>query len=508
MERLETTKTLCLIALMALLCAGLSYFFFMNQSLRLDEAQSLWQSSRSPSDIITLVSQDVHVPLYHELLHFWRVYVGDSIMSARGMSLFFYLLCIPAMYALGRLAYGRTVGLFGAFLLSISPFMNWYGNEIRMYTLLTFFTILNQYLYIKLFTRGKLIEGSRESAATWVGYAVTAVIGVFVHYFFFLNLLSQIVFFFLRRSYFPKHSMRNFILSALTVVVFVAPWFMYVFMQGQAGFQTPMLPTPTTVNLFSAFSQFLFGFQNDNVNTLFLSLWPITLIFGFLTLRRSTRVSPASEFFLMVVLLSVVVAFGVSFIVPVFVSRYLIFTVPAMFLLLSSLFESYSPSGAYIARLGLAGLMVVTLGIEILSPTTPVKEDYQAAAAYISQHATVQDVVILSAPFTIYPVQYYYRGPALLTTIPTWNQYSYGPIPAFSESNLQSEVTAATGSYQNVWVLLSYDQGYQDAVQKFFDSNYQRVQSKNFSPGLSLFEYRLRYDTKLSLAATSTIPAR
>lgn len=489
---------------MALGTAALSYFFFMNQSLRLDEAQSLWQSSRSPGDIITLVSQDVHVPLYHELLHFWRVYVGDSVESARLMSLFFYILCIPAMYALGKLAYGRSVGLFGAFLLSISPFMNWYGNEIRMYTLLTLFTILNQYLFIKLFTRGKLIYGTRESTATWVGYAVTALIGVFVHYFFFLNLLSQIVFYFLRREYFPEKSFKNFMLSAGLVAIFIVPWLGFVYLQGQAGFQTPMLPTPSTVNLFSAFSQFLFGFQNDNVNTIFLSLWPITLIFGFLTLRRSTRVSPASEYLLIAVLLSVVVAFGVSFIVPVFVSRYLIFTVPAMFLLLSSLFGSYSPGSAKVARIGMTVLMVITLGIEIMSPTTPVKEDYKDAASYLAHNATPQDIIILSAPFTIYPVQYYYRGAAPLTTIPKWNQYSYGGIPPFVAGDLANQVATATASYQNVWVLLSYDQGYQTQVQTYFDGHFERLQSKVFSPNLTLYEYRLRYDTGLSVAATST----
>jgi len=62
-------------------------------------------------DILTLIATDVHVPLYHELLHLWRLYVGDSVAYARMFSLFLYLLNIPAMYFLGKVAYGRTVGL-------------------------------------------------------------------------------------------------------------------------------------------------------------------------------------------------------------------------------------------------------------------------------------------------------------------------------------------------------------------------------------------------------------
>src|SRR6185437_16580532 len=125
------------IILLILMCipVALSVFFFAGQSLRLDEAQSLWQSGRSVGYIFTLVAQDVHVPLYHLLLHFWRIAFGDTITSARLMSLAFYIASIPALYMLGKLAYNRRVGLFATFLFSILFFMNRSANEIRMYTL-------------------------------------------------------------------------------------------------------------------------------------------------------------------------------------------------------------------------------------------------------------------------------------------------------------------------------------------------------------------------------------
>src|SRR5580704_3972804 len=117
----------------------LSIFFFSGQSLRLDEAQSLWQSSRSVGYIFTIVAEDVHVPLYHLLLHFWRIIFGDTVASARAMSLVFYIASIPALYALGKVSYSRRTGLFAAFLFSISLFMQKTAYEIRMYTLFTFF---------------------------------------------------------------------------------------------------------------------------------------------------------------------------------------------------------------------------------------------------------------------------------------------------------------------------------------------------------------------------------
>ncbi|MDE1924803.1 MAG: glycosyltransferase family 39 protein [Patescibacteria group bacterium] len=325
------------LALLMLIPVLLSAAFFMNQSLRLDESQSLWQTSRSFTDIFYIVAGDVHVPLYHLLLHFWRLYLGDGVAVARVMSLLFYVISIPALYALGKLAYNRATSLFATFLFAISPFMNWYGNEIRMYTLFTFFVILNQYCFVKIFK-------GQASETVWAWYALTAILGVFSHYFFFLSLASQVVFYFLRRDLFPAGSFKRLAAAAIIVVVAFAPWAWFVLHVGQAGFSEPLLPVPTTVNLFSTFSQFLFGFQNDNINTFFLSLWPVAIIFGLLTLRRNRRLSPETEYFLTALLVSVGVAFFVSFIVaPIFVSRYLIFTVPSLYLLLASLFSNYAP---------------------------------------------------------------------------------------------------------------------------------------------------------------------
>ncbi len=498
MTRSERIKTFSLLACVTCIPVALSYFFFMGQSLRLDESQSLWQVSRQVLEIFTIVAGDVHVPLYHLLLHFWILYLGNTVPLARILSLLFYLASIPALYMVGKLAYGRTVGLFTAFLFSISPFMNWYGNEIRMYTLFTFFVILNQYFFIRIF------KDTVPSEQVWVGYIATAVAGIFSHYFFFLSLAAQATFYFLRQDLFPKGSLKRFAFAVVVVVGAVAPWGWYVFHLGQAGFEEPALVAPTSVNLFSAFSQFLFGFQNDNINTFVLSLWPIAVIFGLFTLRRSYRMMPETAYFLTTIIVSFAIAFFGSFIIaPVFVSRYLIFTVPSLYLLLASLFSNYEPRFASVARYSLAVLMLVTLGIEIASPTTPVKENYEGAAEYLNAHTTAQDAIILSAPFTVYPVQYYYRGPSSISTLPVWNQYAYGPIPAFSEGTLGSQILQTTSGDQNVYLLLSYDQGYEGSIKNYFDTHYQRIYQETFSPDLNLYVYRLRYDTAVSEAATA-----
>lgn len=470
---------------------------FLPQSLRLDEAQSLWQASRPSLAILSIVAGDVHVPLYHLLLHGWLLYVGDTIQIARALSLLFFILSVPLLYLLGERLYSRKTALFAVVLFAVSPFMNWYASEIRMYTMLVFFTLANQYFFVRLFTDRPVKEG------TWALYAATAVLGAFTHYFFFLNLLAQAAYYFMRREAFPAGALRKFIATAVVLVLAFLPWVIYVLLVGTAGFETPVLATPTTINLFGAFSEFFFGFQSDALNTIVLSLWPLLIVFGFLALGRH-KISNASEYFVASIGIPFVVAFAASFVVaPVFVSRYLIFTLPALYLLVATLFTSYPPRVAAFARGALVLVVLATLGIEIVNPYAPVKENYAAAVSYISAHASAQDAVLLSAPFTIYPVQYYYRGPATLSTLPAWNQFAYGAIPAFDASKLPKEVADATSGDQNVYLLLSYDQGYEKQIHDYFESHYKRLYQQQYSNDLTLYVYRLRYDTGKTAVATS-----
>ena len=484
-------------------------YFLLGQSLRLDEAQSLWQTSRSIPDILRTVAGDVHVPLYHLLLHLWRLYIGDGVAMARLLSLLFFVLSVPLLYALGNRAYGPRTALFATLLFALSPFMNWYGNEIRMYTLFVFFTLANQYCFLRIYQRARDgTVGGREEALVWLGYGVTALLGTFTHYFFLLNFLAQIVFYVTYYRTFVRGSLWRFAAAGAVTLAAIGPWAWYVVHVGTIGFEMPALIRPTSVDFFSAFSQFLLGYQSISINAAALSLWPVVVLLGFLAIGRRSRLSAETVFFGIVLSLSFVTVFGASLVVtPIFESRYLIFTAPAFYLLIASLFWSYLPWLSRMARWSMAALVLATLVLEIQSPATPVKENYAGAVAYISAHATAQDAILLSAPFTIYPVQYYYRGPATVSTLPVWNQFAVGPIPAFSAQKLPAEVAQTTESDQNVYLLLSYNQGYEENIKRYFDSHYDRLYVHTFSHDLTLYVYRLRYNTAQTAIATN-LPAQ
>ena len=77
--------------------------------------------------------------------------------------------------------------------------------------------------------------------------------------------------------------------------------------------------------------------------------------------------------------------------------------------------------------------------------------------------------------------------------MPIWDQNAAGPVPAFVEADLPKQVAEITANHANIWVLLSYDQGYQKNIKDYFDQHYQRIDTENFSYDLDLYEYKLRY---------------
>ncbi len=486
-----TLTRIVVLALMAF-AAAMAAAFFIPQSLRLDEAQTLWQISRFPSEIFHVVGSDVHVPLYHFLLFGWNSLFGSGIVVDRIFSLVFFLASIPMIVLVGDETYGaRGISIFGAVLLTLSPFVNWYASEIRMYTMLVFMTLVSQYFFIR-FRK----EGSRGA---WWGYLVTGVIGAYIHYFFGLVLIAQAIFFLFFRNEFRPGSLRRLLLAYAIILLSLAPWVVYVLTLGQASNSVPLLPVPSLINLFNTFSEFLVGEQSVPINSFVVALWPLIMLAWFLTFQKRGRRGPDHAALLFILLLPITIAFAVSVLYkPVYLERYLIFAAPAFYLLLSAMIDAYPRKLAITLRIAFAGTMLAMMYVLAMNPSTPVKENYAVAAQYLTQYGKPSDVAVVSAPFTVYPLEYYYEGPVTIDTLPLWDQYAEGPVPPFSTSTFPSEVQQIAGDHARLWLLLSYNQGYQPAVQSYFSDHYRRLAAYTLSPGMTLELYQLRYDVSSS----------
>jgi mannosyltransferase len=211
----------------------------------------------------------------------------------------------------------------------------------------------------------------------------------------------------------------------------------------------------------------------------------------------------------------VLLAFVVSHLVtPFFLSRYMIAALPALLLLVVRFISALTRPVARGLATALLGVTVLGTVVQAANPETPVGEDYRAAAQLVEDGVTPHDVVVLSSPFTVYPFEYYYDGAARVTTLPVWDRQ--GPVPAFDAGQLPADVESFTTGHQYVYLLLSYDQGYEEDVFQHFERNLERTASHTLPPGMQLLVYRVGYSEAprgrarrgRRLTATRRAPAR
>lgn len=128
------------------------------------------------------------------------------------------------------------------------------------------------------------------------------------------------------------------------------------------------------------------------------------------------------------------------------------------------------------------------------SANIPVKENYRGVVNYLNVNVGPDDIILVSAPFTVYPIEYYYGGTARIDTIPLWDRFAQGAIPPFSESGMINQLNTDQKIYARMFVVLSYNQGYEQNIRDYMDHHYHLLVSYTFSPDLEVRVYRLRYD--------------
>jgi len=149
------------------------------QSLWLDEMTSILVAQISLSDILSGSAFDNHTPpLYYAILHLWfRIFPTTEI----GLRLPSALIDLLNMLLLSRLA-GRWLPRPNAVLLvtayALSPFMIYYSQEGRMYTLAVFFGLSSALALEKL-------AHAEERLIVWTVFSgILLASGLYTHYYF------------------------------------------------------------------------------------------------------------------------------------------------------------------------------------------------------------------------------------------------------------------------------------------------------------------------------------
>lgn len=156
------------------------------------------------------VFSQCHMPLYYFYLKFFMLF-GNSDMFLRLTSVIAGILCIPAMYFVGREFKSERVGVFCAGVASVSSFLIYFSQEVRFYGLLFLFSSL-----LLLFTL-KLLKEQKSSNIIW--FIVFNLLIIFTHTigFVFVGLNLILVGYYLKKF---KNYKKNLLIILGTIVLF------------------------------------------------------------------------------------------------------------------------------------------------------------------------------------------------------------------------------------------------------------------------------------------------
>lgn len=155
-------ELLLLIGIMFIACV-LRLYQLGTESLWIDEMLSI-RDALSIGGVVEATSgltSDVR-PLYYIVLRFWMLF-GQSDVWLRGLSVLFGMGAIYLIYELGQRLISKQVGLVGATMMAISPLFINHAQEVRMYSLIAFISLLGTLSLSFIFT-----GGSRFWTFLWV----------------------------------------------------------------------------------------------------------------------------------------------------------------------------------------------------------------------------------------------------------------------------------------------------------------------------------------------------
>jgi mannosyltransferase len=121
----------------------------------IDEAISVGIASRDLVEIPRSLRMDGSPPLYYLLLHGWMEVAGTGEVATRTLSLIFALLAVPVAWWAGAAVVDRRAGALAAAVAAGCPFLTYYAQETRMYSLVAVLSLLASASFVLGFVRGR-----------------------------------------------------------------------------------------------------------------------------------------------------------------------------------------------------------------------------------------------------------------------------------------------------------------------------------------------------------------
>lgn len=201
----------------------------MGRSLWLDDGVTLLRLASSwPDNLLNIVylydttTIDTHPPLYFVMLRMWVIFAGRSEFALKWVSVLAGVLVVPLTYALARRMFTPATGVLAGLAALLSPAIQWYSHDIRMYTLVVSMSALTTYAMSRLIAPKPTDHWIRRRLHAWIAWAVLTFLSISTHYSFVGLALAHVLFIVImlvRRMSAENEAARRRLMARLIVAV-------------------------------------------------------------------------------------------------------------------------------------------------------------------------------------------------------------------------------------------------------------------------------------------------
>lgn len=298
----------------------------MGTSYWIDEGIAVGIARFPLSEIPGTLLLDGSPPLYYLLLHLWETWFGTSELATRSLSLLAAVATVPAAWVLARRIAGARAGWVAAILAAGHPFLTYYAQETRMYSLVS--------LEALLFS-GALVLVFAQRRRRWMALAIPAGAAMLYTHNWGLfavagSLIACLAFVLAGPRELRRSSIVDGVITYGVIGLLYLPWMPSLLKQASST-GAPWSRQPSVWDLISAFAE-PFGYE---ISGAVLAIITALLAWRIATRKREGDGPSARAAVLLVgmVLATTVIAWCVSQLSPAWSLRYLAVAVGPVILL-------------------------------------------------------------------------------------------------------------------------------------------------------------------------------
>ncbi len=419
-------------------------------------------------DMLTIINELAkgnNPPLYELFLHGWVKLGGTDPFWVRLPSVIFSSMTAVMIYNLGRRFINREVAIVGSLIFTFSTFIIYFSHEARVYSLFALLATISVYYFLRLTTDPK-------EKNNWTYLLIFNMLLVYAHYFGIIIIGLEIIyaFVFLWKE---KEALRTVTTNVLFLLVIFLPGIIIGFRQARKiAFEGSWLSKPTI----PAFYDNVHKFSNKPVIAAFFIILILTLVVRICIGYKAEKPDglKAVKFLLVWFFVPYISIFIVSFWIPMFLDRYLMFlTVP--FYLLVAVSVSVLAHKIPWLRYSLFSLIIAGM-IYTVKPNPSNNREVIKVTNLVKENKSTGTLVLITPYWCDLGFLYYYNQDMFHDYLGYQNLMSKDSVFATNDLNWVKQLTAKSESnviyYQNGSGGVDPD----DNIKNYLSSKYSHTQ--------------------------------